>query len=49
MTVGSLLSGREQYKSAKFKEKRLRGRVCVEYVDDEGMDAGAIRGDFFEK
>ena len=37
------------YKSAKFKEKRLRGRVCIEYVDEEGIDAGAIRGDFFEK
>ena len=37
------------YKSAKFKNKRLRGRVCVEYVDDDGVDAGALRGDFFEK
>ena len=37
------------YKSAKVKEKRLRGRLCVEYVDEDGVDAGALRGDFFEK
>ena len=36
------------YKTAKVKEKRLRGRVCIEYVDD-GVDAGALCGDFFEK
>jgi hypothetical protein len=34
------------YKTAKVKEKRLRGRLCIEYVDDDGVDAG---GDFFEK
>lgn len=37
------------YKTTKVKEKRLRGRVCIEYVDDDGVDAGALRGDFFEK
>ena len=37
------------YKTAKVKEKRLQGRVCIEYVDDDGVDAGALCGDFFEK
>ena len=37
------------YKTAKVKEKRLRGRLCIEYADDDGVDAGALCGDFLEK
>ena len=37
------------YKTAKVKEKRLRGRLCIEYADNDGVDAGALRGDFLEK
>ena len=36
------------YKTAKAKEKRLRRRLCIEYADNDGVDAGALRGDFLE-
>lgn len=39
----------EKDKTAKVKEKQLQGHVCIEYVDDDGVDAGALCGDFFKK
>ena len=37
------------YKSAKVKDKQLRRQLCVEYVHEDGVHAGVLRGDFFEK